>query len=192
MAWQPAKLVLLKTRSLPGGAWPWRGNGHVGLGCWEGFRYHEQRLRRYINEGRYDGVFMLGVSMGGSGALLFSHLATAVFSFVPQVELSYDEKAGKIADEQRHAFRRLLVDNVHSALKNGTTFEVHRGSFHLDIAHLAELEKDLQEAGVSQAFSETDWKHDGNGQFRVKVYPSHHHNICLPLKAKYKVLDKGK
>lgn len=34
---------------------------------------------------RYDKVLMLGDSMGGTGALLFSDLATAVETFTPQV-----------------------------------------------------------------------------------------------------------
>ena len=49
----------------------------------EGLKVWESRLEAVTK--RYSRVIMLGDSMGATAALLFSHLATAVHVFTPQV-----------------------------------------------------------------------------------------------------------
>ena len=53
---------------------------------WEGFKYHEARLSEFVKNYKYS--LFVGNSMGGTGALLFCHLASAVIVFNPQVDLS--------------------------------------------------------------------------------------------------------
>ena len=50
-----------------------------------GPNYYEGRLERYTSQ--YARVVMLGDSMGASAALMFSHLASVVLAFTPQVNL---------------------------------------------------------------------------------------------------------
>ena len=49
--------------------------------------YHEWHARLASVTQRYSKILFLGDSMGASGALLFSDLATAVLAFSPQVQL---------------------------------------------------------------------------------------------------------
>lgn len=59
-----------------------------GSGGDEGAEQYE--LRVAAAAARYPYVIMLGDSMGATGALLYSHLATAVHAFCPQVSQNFD------------------------------------------------------------------------------------------------------
>jgi hypothetical protein len=100
----PLPLHLLSSQD-PAASW-WQQDADGG---WQGYDWYEQELKSFIKHGHghgdgpgiasasagasassagesvYGRVLMMGDSMGGSGALLFSHLATRVVSFVPQV-----------------------------------------------------------------------------------------------------------
>ena len=52
---------------------------------WQGLRYFEEKISKITR--RYRRVFAWGGSMGGSAALLFSHLVDRVHAFSPQVDL---------------------------------------------------------------------------------------------------------
>lgn len=115
--------------------------------------------------------------------MLFSHLATAVLVFVPQVDLAIDPWAlqAEFPSEKRHAFRSRLAASVDSAFKNGTTFEVHIGSELLDKTHIQELVADLEQEQGSR-ISEVDWNGSDSGRFRVKTHPVQSHGVALALK----------
>ncbi len=48
-----------------------------------GFGYYRRRIAEF--SARYEKVLLLGDSMGATGALMFSPLATSVHAFAPQV-----------------------------------------------------------------------------------------------------------
>ena len=72
--------------------------------------------------------------MGGSGALLFSHLATSVVSFCPQVELVGYPMVGRedLTVELQQQFTAQLLDNVGQCLEQGGRISVHVGDYHED------------------------------------------------------------
>lgn len=54
---------------------------------WKGFEYYEGELKRWTVKYPRERILFLGDSMGGTAALLFSHLAARTLAFVPQVEI---------------------------------------------------------------------------------------------------------
>lgn len=100
---------------------------------WDGFAFYEKRLIEIIAKGvggkggGYERVLVVGDSMGGAGALLFSHLATRVLCFTPQVEVS-DYKAINRLDftqDRRAKFHARVLESVRSSRASIT---VHYGT----------------------------------------------------------------
>ena len=108
---------------------------------WSGFEWYEARLKAWLSG--YKIVILLGDSMGGSGALLFSHLATCVIAFVPQVCLSDDIHCRRedFSQSLREEFSATLLRNLDEARhrKDVATILVHRGGAAPDQAHTALL-----------------------------------------------------
>ncbi len=96
-------------------------------GCtWTGFEYFESEISNVIAAGGYKHVLMMGDSMGGSGALLFSHLATRVLAFVPQCELQQYPMCTRrdFTANARQAFSTRLLNSV---LTSSAHISVHVG-----------------------------------------------------------------
>ena len=104
---------------------------------WEGFGSYEPELQTRVR--RYRRVVMLGDSMGGSAALLFSHLASLVIAFVPQIDLEADIHARRedFTPSRKQRFTQRLLANVKEAKG---LIEVHRGRAAIDARHTALLE----------------------------------------------------
>jgi hypothetical protein len=108
-------------------------------GCsWTGFEFYEHKIKEYIARGGYKRVAMLGDSMGGSAALLFSHLATNVCSFVPQIDLVEYVSATRddLTTELRGKFTQALLQSV-SKCKG--SIAVHVGQYDDDMRQLDAL-----------------------------------------------------
>ena len=105
---------------------------------WQGASYYEARLREYIERGGYQRILMLGDSMGGSGALLFSHLATSVVAFSPQVDLVGYPMATRedLTGERQQGFTSQLLANVRLCLAQQGRVSVHVGDYYEDITTL--------------------------------------------------------
>jgi hypothetical protein len=96
-------------------------------GCsWSGFTHFESEISKVIASGGYKHVLMMGDSMGGSGALLFSHLATRVLAFVPQCELEQYPMCTRedFRPGSRQAFSAQLQQSV---LASNASISVHLG-----------------------------------------------------------------
>jgi hypothetical protein len=82
--------------------------------------------------------------MGGSAALLFSHLATdVVVAFSLQVDIERDASHVGQSDMNpgiRRKFHDMLYPGVGSVLKAGVDVIVHRGSEESDVRHTDLLE----------------------------------------------------
>ncbi|CAM6122601.1 unnamed protein product [Calypogeia fissa] len=90
--------------------------------------YYRNEVKEAVKD--YKNVIMLGDSMGASGALMFSHLATSVLAFCPQVDLTRSSiRPGK--DQQwLNAFTEELLSAVSSSSAN---IAVHCGSWSHDL-----------------------------------------------------------
>jgi len=53
---------------------------------WDGFDYHQKLLRDVVK--RYKTVVFIGNCLGGTGAILFAHLADVVIAFNPLIDLN--------------------------------------------------------------------------------------------------------
>ena len=96
-------------------------------GCtWSGFEYFESEISKVVESGGYRHVLMMGDSMGGSGALLFAHLATRVLAFVPQCELEQYPMCTRrdFTAKARQAFSARLLNSV---LTSSAHISVHLG-----------------------------------------------------------------
>lgn len=90
--------------------------------------YNDAALERNLSEiaSAYRRVLFLGVSMGGFGALLFSHLADTVAVFGPQIDLGIAhlrpsiESPGALAE-----LTERMQSNVRTALARGCYIECH-------------------------------------------------------------------
>jgi len=108
---------------------------------WKGYEYHEQKLRDLTR--KYDRVMFIGNCMGGTGALLFSHLASHVVVFNPQNDLGkmksflVNMTVKRIPQSTFQLFQQRLSENV-SKCKKITN---HVGSSKLDLEQLESLEK---------------------------------------------------
>jgi Phytanoyl-CoA dioxygenase (PhyH) len=94
------------------------------LCAWNGTQYYESEIKKWT-EG-YQSVCMLGDSMGGSAALLFSALANTVLVFTPQVDIS-DYEAVKRSDFSLERRRQLESDIVQAVLASRAAISVHFG-----------------------------------------------------------------
>lgn len=93
---------------------------------WSGFEYFESEISKVIASGGYKHVFMMGDSMGGSGALLFAHLASRVLAFVPQCELEQYRMCTRrdFTPKARQTFSARLQKSV---LMSTASISVHLG-----------------------------------------------------------------
>ena len=91
-----------------------------------GFAYFEAEITRRVVDGGYKHVLMMGDSMGGSAALLFSHLATRVLAFVPQCELEEYPMCSRrdFTAARRQGFSARLLASVRAS---SATISVHLG-----------------------------------------------------------------
>ena len=105
-------------------------------GTFDGFEEYEQRIQAASMP--YEKVSCIGDSMGGSGALLFSHLSTeSVVAFSPQVDLEGDVHVSRydMTPIIRHRYYKRLLESVEQAVANEVNVFVHRGVEKLDIRH---------------------------------------------------------
>eukprot|EP00249_Psilotum_nudum_P022238 c28429_g1_i2 orf=1054-1815(+) len=86
--------------------------------CW----YYKQELK--IACQNYKRVIMLGDSMGGSAALMFSCLATSVIAFCPQVDLASSTMRPGADKTWLHCFKEELLNAV---TKSQAKITVHCG-----------------------------------------------------------------
>ncbi|CAE7728990.1 LRRC1 [Symbiodinium sp. CCMP2592] len=83
----------------------------------------ERRLREFVP--RYKRVVLLGVSMGGFGALSNSHLATSVLVFGPQTDLTVSHLRPGFSPEDLVRMSDNLRSRVQQALSQGVHFQYH-------------------------------------------------------------------
>jgi len=128
----------------PSCSWYW----NCPNGSWEGFAYYEAQIATMAKGFRR--VVMLGDSMGGSGALLYSHLATLVISFVPQVDLEADIHVRRedFTPPRKRAFTERVLASIRKARTkaNPAWIEVHRGRASIDSRHTELLKADVEES----------------------------------------------
>jgi hypothetical protein len=102
----------------------------------------------------YERVLLLGDSMGGSGALLFAHLApvTAVLALVPQVSLHPKDCQSAARDDltpqRRDRIMQALLLSVRTAEARGVPLDVHVGQYGPDLAHAALLQQEQNKLGT--------------------------------------------
>eukprot|EP00878_Enallax_costatus_P005986 GHUV01006278.1.p2 GENE.GHUV01006278.1~~GHUV01006278.1.p2 ORF type:complete len:465 (+),score=146.42 GHUV01006278.1:1741-3135(+) len=114
------------------------------------------RLQQYTQQ--YKHVLMIGDSMGATGALLFSPLATSVLSFCPQVDLT----TASIRPGQPLEWQAALQDTLHQAVAaSSAKIKVFTGTWQHDI---------------DQANALQDYKH-----VDIKVYGVDSHRLALAL-----------
>jgi hypothetical protein len=109
-------------------------------GNFDGYQEYEKRIR--IASRPYNHISIVGDSMGGSAALLFSYLATeSVVAFSPQVNLNGDEHVSRndMTTVIRDEFQRKLFENVKRAVADGVKICIHRGLEESDVKHTKEL-----------------------------------------------------
>ncbi|KAL9185994.1 hypothetical protein ACHAXT_005232 [Thalassiosira profunda] len=120
-------------------------------GHFDGFDEYQRRIRVACQT--YNRVSMVGDSMGGSGALLFSHLATeSVVAFSPQVKLEDDPHVGRydIYSAVREGYLRRLLRSVDEAVGANVRVAVHRGMEEVDVGHTDLLLSCLSVSSVRQ------------------------------------------
>jgi len=145
-------------------------------GTFVGFEEYEQRIR--VASRPYDEVSIVGDSMGGSAALLFSHLATeSVVAFSPQVDLEGDGHVSRhdMTPFIRDRYRKRLLCSVKEALAQVKIF-VHRGVEEADVGHTDRLLSRLSMNALDDSDPSTR---------RIKVVEHkecHHHQIAVHLK----------
>eukprot|EP00899_Mesostigma_viride_P008935 jgi/Mesvir1/18042/Mv09359-RA.2 len=91
---------------------------------------YAMRLRAFLSSGRYARVMMLGDSMGGSAALLFSPFATSVLAFCPQVDLVSASIRPGWPEAELCSFRDALQQNV---AKSRARITIHCGRWSHDV-----------------------------------------------------------
>jgi len=108
---------------------------------WRGYEYHEQRLREFVS--KYDRVMFIGNCLGATGALLFSHLATRVVTFNPQVDIELLNglvskwAVNRVPLETRRAYLQRMAQNLAVCPK----IIVHVGTLKKDQEQIESLEK---------------------------------------------------
>lgn len=161
----------------------WYSKDSRGGGC--GFDEYVRRI--HIASRPYERVCMVGDSMGGSAALLFSHLARggAVVAFAPQVDLCSDSHVGRydMTPRVREEFHDRIVGSVGRALQGGIRVTIHRGVESADVRHTDHLVNELSKMvwgsrGVA----------DGLRKLRVVEHADcKHHQVATYLKGRGEV-----
>ena len=149
-------------------------------GNFDGFLEYEQRIR--TSSEPYDQVSLVGDSMGGSAALLFSHLATeSVVAFSPQIELVGDVHVGRcdMTNTIRVRYRRRLLSSVEEAVTRRVKIFVHRGMEEADIRHTNMLTNHLSEKASEGCCDPLD-----GHLMIVEHHDCQHHQIAVHLKEK--------
>jgi len=129
-------------------------------GTFDGFEEYEQTIRAATRP--YKRVSCVGDSMGGSGSLLFSHLATeSVVAFSPQVDLEGDVHVSRydMTPIIRHRYYKRLLKSVEQAVANEVNVFVHRGLEKSDIRHTDLLLSHLSEMSSLQIIQYEDCPH---------------------------------
>jgi hypothetical protein len=93
-----------------------------------GFAQYSHRIK--VASKSYKHISLIGDSMGGSGALLFAHLATnAVVAFSPQVDLIGDDHVSRddMTPLVRQMFQSRLFESAEEAIGKGVKLFIHRG-----------------------------------------------------------------
>jgi len=130
-------------------------------GSFDGFEEYEQRIR--VATRPYKRVSCIGDSMGGSGALLFSHLATeSVVAFSPQVDLEGDVHVSRydMTPIIRYRYYKRLLQSVDQAVvAKGINVFVHRGVEKSDIRHTDLLLSHFSEMSSLQIIEHEDCLH---------------------------------
>jgi len=145
----------------------------------DGFAEYEQRI--LIASRPYDKISLVGDSMGGSGALLFSHLATeSVVAFSPQIDLNGDSHVSRydMTPTIRDRYCDRLLHSVELAVEAGVKIYVNRGVEKADVGHT-----DLLMNHINGKFSE------GPGPLGGRLIINEHsdcqhHQIAVHLKEK--------
>jgi hypothetical protein len=151
-------------------------------GSFGGFSQYESRLKAASKP--YKHVSLIGDSMGGSGALLFSHLATeSVVAFSPQVDLLNDHfhvSRDDMTIRVKEMFQTRLFENSEIAINNGVSLFVHRGVERSDTQHTDQLLNRL--AAKCPLESER--------RLKIIVHSDcDHHQIAVHLKQKGRLLE---
>jgi hypothetical protein len=111
-------------------------------GCFGGYAQYESRTRAALRP--YSQISLVGDSMGGRAALLFSHLATdAVVAISLQEDLKREASHMGQSDMTpgiRRKFCNMLYRGVRSALDAGVDIIVHWGSEESNVQHTDFLE----------------------------------------------------
>jgi len=100
----------------------WYSGGDEGVGFWR------RRLQEVTSQ--YSKVVMLGDSMGATGALLFSDLATSVQVFTPQVELS---DASMRPGHSQEWLSQVKANVLSSVERSTAVFQCHSGTWDHDL-----------------------------------------------------------
>eukprot|EP00521_Asterionellopsis_glacialis_P000851 CAMPEP_0195253850 /NCGR_PEP_ID=MMETSP0706-20130129/4713_1 /TAXON_ID=33640 /ORGANISM="Asterionellopsis glacialis, Strain CCMP134" /LENGTH=194 /DNA_ID=CAMNT_0040306435 /DNA_START=41 /DNA_END=625 /DNA_ORIENTATION=- len=154
-------------------------------GGFQGFQEYQTRIRAASKP--YEKVSMVGDSMGGSAALLFSHLATdSVVAFSPQVDLGKDihhVSRDDMTRNQCESFQNRLVESVREATtspKDAVRITIHRGIEEMDVCHTNQLLACLNED-----------THGENCTVQIVEHPKcTHHQIAVYLKKQGTLLSK--
>jgi len=152
-------------------------------GNFGGFSQYESRIK--VASKAYKRVSLIGDSMGGSGALLFSHLASesVVVAFSPQVDLLKDHfhiSRDDMTIRVKEQFQARLFENTEAAIYNGVSLFVHRGIESSDTHH------------TDQLMNRLTAKCPLESERRLKIIvhsDCDHHQIAFHLKQKGRLLD---
>lgn len=137
-------------------------------GHFNGFEEYEKRIG--VASRSYRRISIVGDSMGGSAALLFSHLATdAVVSFSPQIELNGDCHVSRddMTTNIRDGFRIRLFHSVDDGVEKGVKIAVHRGVEESDVKHTDTL---LSGIAHSSRRGVQIVEHEGCKHHQIAVY----------------------
>lgn len=142
-----------------------------------GFAQYSHRIK--VASKSYKHISLIGDSMGGSGAMLFAHLATnTVVAFSPQVDLIEDDHVSRddMTPLVRQMFQSRLFESAEEAIGKGVKLFIHRGLESSD-AH----QTDLLMGRLSPL---------GTENIKVIVHSScDHHQIAMYMKQKGQLLN---
>jgi hypothetical protein len=165
-------------------------------GSFSGFKEYEKRIR--IASRPYSQVSIVGDSMGGSAALLFSHLATdSVLAFSPQTNLNEECHVSRDDMTQlvKEGFRSRLFNSVEESVKMGVRIRIHRGIETEDVKHTNELMGHLSSRPCfGTAFANHSIPHalfTAKGSIEVIQHADcYHHQIAVHLKEKAQLVSE--
>ena len=162
-------------------------------GAFDGYAQYESRIRAASRP--YSRISLVGDSMGGSAALLFSHLATdAIVAFSLKVDLECDASHVGRSDMTvglRKEFPDLLYRNVGSALDAGVSVIVHRGSEETDVRHTDLLENRFTSRSSKVGVARIAGGDDVDGILRIVEHSDcPHHQIAVHLKGRGMLMQR--